>query len=159
MLKPEMIDRATILCSVKCVVSAMKKTVIIASCLGVGVPLIWLSVLSLFPLCYSDLILWMWPCSIFLMATDGIEGTATAWEIVAISVGINVLLYEVLGVALFFLLRKLRGSPINLGKYAGKKWVSVVLLVGLPMLMVWIFNLIFNDHHRALCPCPKLESK
>jgi hypothetical protein len=41
----------------------------------------------------------IWPSSIWLLATDGIEGTPRAYLFIATSVAANILLYAVLGAA------------------------------------------------------------
>jgi hypothetical protein len=47
----------------------------------------------------------IWPSSIWLMATDGSEGTAGSHLIVLMSVAANIVLYAVLGSGLWFLKR------------------------------------------------------
>jgi hypothetical protein len=43
----------------------------------------------------------IWPSSIFLLATDGIEGTPTAYLFIFISVAANVILYLLVGFAVW----------------------------------------------------------
>ena len=45
----------------------------------------------------------IWPASIWLMATDGIEGTPTDYLFISMSVAANVILYAVVGSALWLL--------------------------------------------------------
>ena len=51
----------------------------------------------------------LWPSSIWLMATDGSEGTVSAYEIIVASVTANVVLYAALGSSLWLLKRTVVG--------------------------------------------------
>jgi hypothetical protein len=51
----------------------------------------------------QQVMLVIWPSSIFLMATDGIEGTPTAYLFIFISVAANVIFYLLVGVAVWWL--------------------------------------------------------
>jgi hypothetical protein len=44
----------------------------------------------------------VWPSSFWLMATDGIEGTPKAYLLVSLSVGANIVLYALLGSAVWW---------------------------------------------------------
>ena len=71
----------------------------VSSVLGLCAPIIWLIVNWLYglpALLYFVLIIF-WPTSIWLMATDGIEGTSKAYLFILMAVAANVVLYAVLG--------------------------------------------------------------
>ena len=52
----------------------------------------------------------IWPSSVWLMATDGIEGTPRADLFIFLSILVNVVLYALLGIAFWFLKRR-RTAP------------------------------------------------
>jgi hypothetical protein len=87
------------------------KWLIISALLGVVVPIGFLlteKMLSTGPQQASNLsysihrvMRVMWPSSIFLMATEGIEGTPRDYLFILISVAVNALLYSIVGSALW----------------------------------------------------------
>ncbi len=52
----------------------------------------------------NDIMVYLWPSSIFLMATDGIEGTARAYLFVTIAVLSNGLSYAVIGIVIWLVI-------------------------------------------------------
>jgi len=56
----------------------------------------------------GDGTVFIWPSSILLMSTDGSEHTAFAYQVMAISILINVLLYSIFGLLLFFISKLIR---------------------------------------------------
>lgn len=71
-------------------------------------PIVWFLVLktiganALLPFWLERVMVVVWPSSFWLMATDGIEGTPTAYMFIVLSVGANVVLYVLLGSAVWW---------------------------------------------------------
>jgi hypothetical protein len=90
---------------------AFLRWLVISAVLGLLAPIIWFLVQKLvggnaqleaqiaYPL--ERVIRVVWPSSFWLMATDGIEGTPRAYLFVSLSVGANVVLYALLGSAVW----------------------------------------------------------
>jgi hypothetical protein len=57
---------------------------------------------ALLPFRLVRVMLVIWPSSVWLMATDGIEGTPRAYMFIFLSVGANVVLYTLLGSAVWW---------------------------------------------------------
>jgi hypothetical protein len=84
---------------------------VMSAVLGLLAPITWLLVQKLlggnaqlqtqiaYPL--ERVIRVVWPSSFWLMATDGIEGTPKAYMFVSLSIGANIVLYGLLGSALW----------------------------------------------------------
>jgi hypothetical protein len=81
---------------------------VISAGLGLLAPIAWLLVQKLIggntQLAYSleRVIRVVWPSSFWLMATDGIEGTPKAYMFISLSVAANVVLYTLLGSAVWW---------------------------------------------------------
>lgn len=92
------------------------KWVVTASVVGLLVALGFLVAAKFVPQEYSysvhQVMGWIWPSAIFLMATEGIENTAKGYLFVFISVVANVLLYGVVG-AVLWCLKRLLLKPRN----------------------------------------------
>jgi hypothetical protein len=74
----------------------MLKIIMAGGGIGFLIPTLYLLIFYVFgvnPAAVNQLLFWLWPSSIFLMATDGQEHTWFAVEVIAISVGVNILLY------------------------------------------------------------------
>ncbi len=70
-------------------------------------PIVWLLVLeiiganAILPFWLVRVMLVIWPSSVWLMATDGIEGTPRAYLFIFLSVAANIVLYALLGSAVW----------------------------------------------------------
>ena len=82
----------------------------ISAALGLLAPIVWFttlgyagSFLEIYPL--FRLLRAIWPSSIWLMATDGIEGSPTGYMFISMAIAANVILYAVLGSAAWYFKR------------------------------------------------------
>ncbi len=70
-------------------------------------PIVWFLVLeiiganAILPFWLVRVMLVIWPSSVWLMATDGIEGTPRAYLFIFLSVAANIVLYALLGSAVW----------------------------------------------------------
>lgn len=80
----------------------MKKFVIAGGLVGLVIPFIFWGVYWAFDHIFGAEAVLFWPSSIFLMATAGHENTWGAFQIAAISVTVNVALYSLIGLLLYF---------------------------------------------------------
>ncbi len=72
--------------------------------LALVAPLIWFGIYTLyypFPTWAQHVLLVFWPSAVYMMATAGIEGTARAYGIAGIAVLSNVLMYTLIGAAIW----------------------------------------------------------
>ncbi len=94
--------------------SSFLKWIAVSAALSLLAPACWFLVLALFggPNQWKILqvIMVVWPSSIFLMATDGIEGTPRSYFFVFMSVAANAVLYILVGTAVWWL-KRLWGAP------------------------------------------------
>ena len=94
--------------------SSFLKWIAVSAALSLLAPACWFLVLALFrgPNQWKILqvIMVVWPSSIFLMATDGIEGTSSSYFFVFMSVAVNVVLDILVGSAVWWL-KRLWGAP------------------------------------------------
>jgi hypothetical protein len=104
------------------VASGFKKLILASGTVGSSIAVAFLliyRVLEQFPatqrrfqFALNDIRFYMWPSSILMMATEGIEGSLHAYLFVTIAVLANGLLYALLGVASWAFYRSMR----NLGR-------------------------------------------
>jgi hypothetical protein len=84
--------------------------------LALVAPVIWFAMYSV----YDPLPMWalrpllvFWPSAVYMMATAGIEGSAKAYGIAVVAVALNVLMYTVIGGAIWCI--------STLGGYANRR--------------------------------------
>jgi hypothetical protein len=86
----------------------MLRITLMGSSLGLAVPLGCWALNLIWNVTFGSWTVWIWPSSIFLLATDGGERGWAAVSIDAISVAANVLLYALVAFLLAVVFRKLR---------------------------------------------------
>jgi len=80
-------------------------TMVAFSITGLLVPIAFLMFKNpLFP----NWVIYLWPSSIFLMATDGHERTYQAFSILILSIIVNIILYTILGALFHFIAIKFK---------------------------------------------------
>lgn len=81
----------------------MGKLVLILATIGLVVPISSIMATKHFHILYPSWIIYVWPSSIFLMATDGFENTTYSTVITMISVAVNMGLYCTVGFIVYVL--------------------------------------------------------
>jgi hypothetical protein len=87
---------------------SFQRMLIVSAAVGAGVPALCWTVSYFFEITFSRWTTYVWPSSVFLMATDGHERTPFALLVVGIAVLGNVILYMLVGALAWYATRALQ---------------------------------------------------
>ncbi len=107
----------------------MRKPIILSAVFGLGIPVMFMFIWAIVPrmslgsrVCFENVVFVCWPSSILLMAA-GRENWFENLSVFGVSVGINVVLYIIVGMSTWFGLRRRNWWPL--------------IVVGLCLSVIW----------------------